>query len=990
MAQLPAPPSPIQLRMQELRSYAILDTAPELPFEQLVELTAQVCEAPMAAVSLLDEQRQWFKAAYGLNAREMDIALSFCQHAIEQRGLYLIEDAATHPLFHDNPLVTGELGVRFYAGYPLVTPAGHALGTLFVMDQHSRTLTDRQAQQLKTLTDQTMVALELHRQRLLLQQQLGQQAHAHTVLHQLAGNAAQVGHWQKRSSELTIDWSAEALKVLHITPNEPSTVASLLQRMDGEDREPWLTAYAHAHLMGQPMAIECRFLSGGERLRLRWLATAEPDSERPGQWQVYGIVQDVTRRHQEVEAAQRVQERFQIAAALVSDALWDWDLQTDSLWWSTGMHRLFGHEEVDELPNYLGQALLHPDDRGRVFAGVRTALVQDVDQWQDTYRLQKANGHYAWVENRAKIVRNGSGHALRMVGIIRDITGERERQTSQQETARRLADQAALLDKTRDAIIVTDLEDRIQYWNAGATRLYGWHSDEAIGQLQMHLLFEDPLILRERAERLVQEEEVTLDLTQRHKDGRQLQVRVHWTLVRDDAGHPHAIFSVNTDVTEARRDEARIQQLAFYDPLTNLPNRASLMERLHQALLSSERHCQHGALMFLDLDNFKTLNDTLGHAVGDVLLMKVAHRLQQAMRSTDTVARLGGDEFVVLLEELGADASRAAMQAEIAGRKVLAAFAEPFEIDDHVQPFSTSLGITLFRARSDDPGELLKQADLAMYEAKQAGRNTMRFFDPQMQQVVLARATLEAELQKALATHQFVLHYQPQYGRSAELIGMEALLRWQHPSRGLVSPDQFIGMCEETGLILPLGRWVLEQACRQCAAWQTTSGMPLRVSVNISARQLRAADFVDDVLAIVARTGIAPDCLKLELTETSLLTEMATCIDKIHQLRAHGIRFALDDFGTGFSSLSLLRQLPIDQLKVDQSFVKGLDGADGRSDREIVQSIIDLGKHLNMMVLAEGVETEAQNRLLSEYGCDEFQGFLHARPLPADEIEALL
>lgn len=975
-------------RAQVLQSYAILDTPPELEFDRLVELAAELCDAPIAAVSLLDDRRQWFKASYGLDVREMDVSISFCQHAIEQHGLYLIEDAARHPLFHDNPLVVGPLGVRFYAGYPLITPSGHALGTLFVIDREVRTLSDRQRRQFQTLADQTMVALELHRQRTQLKQGLDQQANIHAILHQLAGDAAQVGYWQKRPSSLTIDWSAEALKILHIGPGESSTVSSLMQRMEPEDRQRWSEAFAQSLVAGKPMDIECTFRSAGQRVQLRWLAIARRDGVALAEREVYGVVQDVTRHREQEEAAQRIHERFRIAASLVSDALWDWDLQTDSLWWSAGMHRLFGHEEVDDLPNYLGQALLHPEDRGPVLARVRTALAGPGDTWQDVYRLRKADGSYAWVENRAKIVRNGDGGAVRMIGIIRDITGVREQQARQAEDARRLAEQASLLDKARDAIIVTDLEQRIRYWNAGATRLYGWSAAEATGALQHELLLEDPREISHRAEQLLLAEEIAFDLIQRHKDGHALQVHAHWTLVRDDAGHPQAIFSVNTDVTRQRRDEARIQQLAFHDPLTGLPNRANFTERLNHALRSSDRHREYGAVMFLDLDNFKTLNDTLGHALGDSLLQQVAQRLQGAMRRVDTVARLGGDEFVVLLEELGGEPARAAMQADVAGRKVLAAFAKPFTLGDEVRPFSASVGITLFRGQAVEPGELLKQADLAMYGAKHAEKGTTQFYNPQMQLAARERARLEADLRQALDARQFLLHYQPQFDRNRQLIGMEVLLRWRHPERGLVLPEEFIGPCEDNGMIIPLGRWVLEESCRQWGAWREAKGVPVRLAVNITTKQLRHPDFVDDVMGILGAAGMDPGCLKLELTETSLLADIDRAVGKIHQLREQGVGFALDDFGTGFSSLALLRRLPIDQLKVDQSFIRHLESS--HADQRVVKSIIDLGKHLDMMVLAEGVETPEQNRLLVDYGCDEFQGFLHAQPLAAEAAEALL
>lgn len=607
-------------------------------------------------------------------------------------------------------------------------------------------------------------------------------------------------------------------------------------------------------------------IAAGREIHVRWLASPERDAVGKVT-RLIGVLQDVSEFRQVEEAAHRWNERFRLVAQLTSDALWEWDIVTDAIWWGERMFHLLGEDRVVCCQRDALQ-LVHPDDCSRIEREVRMVLKSGAGVWSSRFRLARSDGSYAWVEDRAQIVRDRDGAAVRMVGCLKDVSE----------------------------------------------------------QVEM----------------------------------------------------------------EARRrdDERRIHQLAYFDQLTGLPNRASLLDRLQHALAASFRHRQFGALMFLDLDNFKTLNDTQGHDIGDALLRQVGQRLRDGVRAVDTVARLGGDEFVILLEELGDSATMAALQAETAARKILTAFTRPFDLGTVRYDCTTSIGVTIFEGETASIDELLKQADLAMYESKQSGRNTVHFFDPRMQEMVLQRATLEADLRRASLQREFVLHYQPQWGREGQLIGLEALVRWMHPQRGLVYPEGFIPACEDTGFILPLGRWVLQQACAQLAAWRAAGLPPVLMSVNVSPRQMRSPQFVDDVRSALASTGAPADCLKLELTESMLLDNVQASIAKMHELRQIGVRFALDDFGTGFSSLSLLRRLPLDQLKIDQSFVQGLDkpGNDGA----VVQSIITLGKNLHMTVIAEGIETPAQHRLLSEFGCDEFQGFLHGGSMPADAARALV
>jgi diguanylate cyclase (GGDEF)-like protein/PAS domain S-box-containing protein len=435
--------------------------------------------------------------------------------------------------------------------------------------------------------------------------------------------------------------------------------------------------------------------------------------------------------------------------------------------------------------------------------------------------------------------------------------------------------------------------------------------------------------------------------------------------------------------------ERRIEHLAFYDPLTELPNRRLLMDRLDRAMTGSARTQHMGALLFIDLDNFKLLNDTCGHDVGDRLLIEVAQRLATCVRDGDTISRLGGDEFVVMLEGLSEYPADAAAQAQAIGGKVLSTLRQSYVMGGRTHHSTPSIGATLFVGNENSVDELLKQADIAMYQAKSAGRNTLRFFDPDMQASVAARADLETAMRQGIESQQFVLHYQAQVHGQVGIIGAEVLLRWNHPLRGLVSPAEFIPLAEETGLILPLGQWVLEAACGRLAAWSRDPHFrDLYLSVNVSARQFHQTDFVDRVRDALLSTGAPATRLKLELTESLVLDNISDTIAKMHLLKALGVSFSMDDFGTGYSSLSYLTQLPLNQLKIDQSFVHTLP--DSPNDAVVVQAIITLARSLGLEVIAEGVETEAQRQFLALHGCPIYQGYLFSKPVSQEAFAALM
>jgi diguanylate cyclase (GGDEF)-like protein len=461
--------------------------------------------------------------------------------------------------------------------------------------------------------------------------------------------------------------------------------------------------------------------------------------------------------------------------------------------------------------------------------------------------------------------------------------------------------------------------------------------------------------------------------------------------VSERAADGTALRMVGTcmDIGARKLAEAEIASLAFYDGLTKLPNRRLLLDRLGHAVAKCERGGCHGAVLFVDLDNFKSLNDTLGHDMGDRLLEMVAFRLQQVTRDSDTVARLGGDEFVILLEHLGASATEAAAHAEVVAQKVVSALSLCYPLDGHELRSTPSIGVVLFGAGSHTIGDLLRQADMAMYEAKAAGRATFRFFDPVMQAALDASAMLESDLRFALARGELALHYQPVVDADGRPTGAEALLRWQHPRRGQVPPAEFIPQAEKSGLIIDIGDWVLATACSQLVQWAASARTrEFTIAVNVSARQFRQPDFAAHVLQIVAASGADPRLLKLELTESMLLADVDDIIAKMEQLKASGVGFSLDDFGTGYSSLSYLQRLPIEQLKIDRSFVRDMLRTPHAAI--IVRSIVTLAHSMGLSVVAEGVETDAQWEALRRMGCNGLQGYLFGRAAPADGLADLI
>jgi diguanylate cyclase (GGDEF)-like protein/PAS domain S-box-containing protein len=550
---------------------------------------------------------------------------------------------------------------------------------------------------------------------------------------------------------------------------------------------------------------------------------------------------------------------------------------------------------------------------------------------------------------------------------------------------------AAIAFETEEGMLVTDENAVIIQVNQAFTQLTGYAAEDAIGRKPSLLKSDrqEPEFFKHMWDSLRMTNRWQGEIWNKRKNGEIYPEWLNITAVVGKDGKVTNYVGAFIDFTERKQAESEIYNLAFYDPLSQLPNRRMLLDRLRQAVATGVRNQTGGALLFIDLDNFKTLNDTKGHGIGDLMLVEVSKRLQGCVREGDTVARFGGDEFVLLLEGLSEERAQAAVQARGVGEKVLEVLNHPYVLEGNEFHSSSSMGITLFVDYKDKLDELLKQADTAMYQAKKSGRNTLRFFDPVMQEELEVRAQLEVGLREALRKQEFRLYYQMQVDHTGHIMGAEVLLRWINPERGLISPMQFIPLAEETGLILPIGRWVLESACRQIKAWEADRHTcDLQLAVNVSGRQFRQADFVAQVNEIIGRTDINPLLLKLELTESIVLDDVPDTISKMQALRQIGVSFAMDDFGTGYSSLSYLTQLPLNQLKIDQSFVRHIGATS--SDATIIQTIIGMANNLSMEVIAEGVETQEQRDFLEANGCKLYQGYLFSMPVPIEEFDTLL
>jgi diguanylate cyclase (GGDEF)-like protein/PAS domain S-box-containing protein len=632
------------------------------------------------------------------------------------------------------------------------------------------------------------------------------------------------------------------------------------------------------------------------------------------------------------------------------------------------MEQVVGLEIIDLVaPEFQSE---FADLHRRVIAGESVRL---------KFKVVGLKGGHRWMDTHAVPMQDHGQPAH--LAVTRDVTANQKA-----EADLRIA---AAAFESQHGLVVTDANSVILRVNQAFTEITGYSAEEAIGQTPRLLKSgrHDASFYRSMWDALNSTDQWAGEIWDRRKNGEIYPKWLTISAVRDAGCDVTHYVGSHQDISDRKKAEEKITALAFFDQLTGLPNRTLLLDRLKQAMTSSGRSGAYGALLFIDLDNFKSLNDTLGHDMGDLLLKQVSQRLTGCVRDGDTVARLGGDEFVLILTSLSASKADAASGTETATEKILTALNESYQLGGHAHRSTASIGATLFQGQVATMDDLMKQADMAMYRAKEAGRNALRFFDPDMETAVLNRVALEKDLRQAIQEKQFFLHYQALVADAGHVTGAEVLARWHHPERGMVPPAEFIPLAEETGVILSLGHWVLETACKQLVLWAARPEMAhLTVAVNVSAHQFRQGDFVDQVLSVLKNTGASPHRLKLELTESFLVSNVEDTIAKMLLLKAQGVGFALDDFGTGYSSLTYLKRLPLNHLKIDSSFVR--DVLIDPNDAAITRTIVALAQSLGLGVIAEGVETKAQRDFLATSGCHVYQGYFFSRPMTIEGFEA--
>jgi diguanylate cyclase (GGDEF)-like protein/PAS domain S-box-containing protein len=796
---------------------------------------------------------------------------------------------------------------------------------------------------------------------------------------QLAVHSGRVGIYDHDHLTGAIYCSPELRDIFGFTSEDAVDLTHITQCVHKEDRDRFTTAVAQASDPSGNGSFDmgCRIKRrNGEQ---RWLEISSQTlfGEINGcqrKLRTMGIVRDITQHKRD----QRMLQMMKFSIDHMNDKVTWIDSEAKIVYANIAACRSLGYssEEMHRLsvPDF------DPDF--------------PKDCWPEHWEAIKKNGSFTF-ETRHR-TKSGEIYPVEVCvnymrfedveyncGYARDITKRK-----QIEEELRIA--ATTFD-SQDAVLITDQHANILRVNQAFQDMTGYRDDELIGK-NLRILksgHHDAEFFSAMWAELLDAGKWSGEMWCRRSNDEVFPTAVTITAVYDDNRQITNYVSVTRDISHIKQTEREIHQLAFYDHLTQLPNRRLLQDRLQHTIAGSVRHGWYAALIFLDLDHFKTINDTQGHIVGDHLLIEVAKRLRSCVREIDSVARLGGDEFVVIIEELSSETGEAVAQIETIVEKIRNELNKPYKLNNYTYLSTASIGINLFHGHQNSVEELFKHADIAMYQAKIAGRNATRFYDPSMQAAIEARADLEDELRQALAMQQFQLHYQIQMDKQRRPLGAEALLRWKHPTRGMVSPATFIATTEDTGLIVPIGLWVLQTACAQLKAWQHNDlTRDLTLAVNVSARQFRQPDFVSQIKWTLLQSGARPSQLKLELTESTVLEDVEDAIIKMRELKSLGVSFSMDDFGTGYSSLQYLKRLPLDQIKIDQSFVR--DITVDPNDDAIVQTIIAMSKALGLSVIAEGVESEIQREFLDRHDCDAFQGYLFGKPLPPAEFESLL
>lgn len=867
------------IRVEALRRYHILDTFSEKAFDDLVRLSAQICGTPVALLSFIDSEREWIKSKVGTKVTAFPCDISFCAHVILERDLLIVRDALFDERFATNPLVTSDPNVRFYAGAPLFTPEGLAIGALCIIDRYPRELNSIQAEALRILSRQVMAQLELKKQ----------------------------------------------------------AVSPDFGRREG-DVEPlskWVP----------PAAFD--------RSDAPLVTTDPPELERV---------------KKELKATE---ELLQIISRATNDSIWDWDLLTDKLRWNEGARTLFRYP-ADEVGSDVGwwEERIHPDDRKRVLSTVRHVIERGGQFWSDEYRFLRGDGSYADILDRGYVVHDGGNKPVRMIGAMIDIS---ERKQAEDAVRKSEAKNRALLNAIPDLIFRVDHLGRLLDFKSG--REFGPKTEPDLPGRKLEDVFPGDLAEQAlyHANQALLTSEAQLFEYQLSEEGRARDYEARIVVSGENE-----VLAIVRDITEKKAQAAILEHQALYDALTDLPNRTLLHDRLQQAILVCHREKRPLALLLMDLDHFKEVNDTLGHHFGDILLRHLGGRLREVLRESDTIARLGGDEFAVLLPTAGTREN-----AVVVATKILKALEAPFVLEGQTLYVGASIGIALYPTHGEYADLLMQRADVAMYVAKQSGTGYATY-SVEADQNSLRKLALKGELRQAIDEGGLFVLYQPKIDlQAARVAAVEALVRWRHPQLGVIPPDQFITLAEHAGLIKPLTVSVLNAALRQCRSWHD-AGLEMNVAVNLSVRNLQDPQLPDQIAGILEKYGVLPGRLELEITESIIMADPSRAMDVLTRLDKMGVGLSIDDFGTGYSSLGYLKKLPVEAIKIDKSFIKEM--VIDRDDAMIVRSTIDLGHNLGLKVVAEGVENQETWTRLLDLGCDMAQGYYISRPIPADEL----
>lgn len=791
----------------------------------------------------------------------------------------------------------------------------------------------------------------------------------------LAQSVARIGDWEWDIASGEITWSDTIYGIYGLDPREFRPHADNVFLFVHPDDRDELQGFAKALIeTGERCDVEFRIVRpDGEVRSIHAIGLRETAPD--GRTIVRSVQQDVTEREE-------VEQRFQLVARATSDAIYDLDIASGALWWSDSFYALFGYTREAMPPTLQAwEDLVHPDDLARVDASLGAAIeAPGVSEWEEEYRFRRHDGSHAVVVDRGFFVRDDRGRALRMVGGMLDVS-EKRRQDADLRLLRRA------VESTDNGILIADAREPDQplvYVNAAFERITGYTAAEVLGR-NCRLLQggdRDQAALQGIRDAVAEGREARAVLRNYRKDGSLFWNELHVAPVHAEDGSMAHFVGTMSDVSHRHHYEQELAHRATHDQLTGLPNRQLLMDRLHQAILNADRYGRQAGVVFIDLDDFKLINDNLDHAAGDEALRVVAERLRKLVRDTDTVGRFGGDEFVIVLTEQ--------TDEDGVGRvidRVSSALSAPMQIGGIVHTLTPSIGWCRYPDAGRDADTLLKHADMAMYQAKRQGRNRAVAYDPTFDAQASRRLQLVTQLRDALEREEFELVFQPLFDRDGRPVALEGLVRWRHPERGLLPPSEFIAVCEESGLIIELGLRTLREAARHHALLAAAGYGDVRIAVNVSALQFGYA-FEDDVAAVMEEFRLPPGILELEITESVIMEYPERAIAAMQRIAALGVCLSVDDFGTGYSSLTYLRRLPIHRLKIDRSFVEDLP--DDHEATSICASIIGLAHALGLRTVGEGVETEAQRKWLRTNGCDEVQGYLLARPAPFDEILRLL